>query len=309
MNRLLPAVIPLPVARYRLLFEPSTTLSLPPFAGSLFRGAFGHALRRICCVTGLPTCSPCPEYRACHYPYVFETPPPVDADRMRRYDQVPHPYVLMPGEGCKERIGAQERFDVHLTLVGAACELAPLVVQAMRSAAHTGLGAQRVSARLVESVAEPPASPIPPAVPRRVRLMLDTPLRMRLDNRNVTANQFSFGAFFGVLLRRVSMLCTFHGAGPLDLDFKALTAMARSVSDCGSTLQWWDWARHSSRQGRDVKMGGLLGYVDFSGADIAPFWSCLWLGQWVHAGKGTVMGLGAYRLIDLDNSTSAKGMV
>jgi len=42
-------------------------------------------------------------------------------------------------------------------------------------------------------------------------------------------------------------------------------------------------------------MGGLIGEIELDGADLEPFWPYLWLGQWTHAGKGAVMGLGRYR--------------
>jgi len=45
-----------------------------------------------------------------------------------------------------------------------------------------------------------------------------------------------------------------------------------------------------------VKMGGLIGEIGLEGADLEPFWPYLWLGQWTHAGKGVVMGLGRYRI-------------
>jgi hypothetical protein len=44
-------------------------------------------------------------------------------------------------------------------------------------------------------------------------------------------------------------------------------------------------------------MGGLTGEITFADSDLEPFWPWLWLGQWTHAGKGAVMGLGGYRLV------------
>jgi CRISPR/Cas system endoribonuclease Cas6 (RAMP superfamily) len=43
-------------------------------------------------------------------------------------------------------------------------------------------------------------------------------------------------------------------------------------------------------------MGGLLGRFSLAGEGLEPFWPYLWLGQWTHAGKGTSMGLGQYRI-------------
>jgi len=32
---------------------------------------------------------------------------------------------------------------------------------------------------------------------------------------------------------------------------------------------------------------------------LEPLWPLLWLGQWTHAGKGAVMGLGRYEVEEL----------
>ena len=62
-------------------------------------------------------------------------------------------------------------------------------------------------------------------------------------------------------------------------------------------LRWHDWTRYSARQDALIQMGGLVGTFTLPSAVLAPFWPCLWLGQWTHLGKGAVMGLGRYRLI------------
>lgn len=54
--------------------------------------------------------------------------------------------------------------------------------------------------------------------------------------------------------------------------------------------------RWSASQQRDVDMSGIIGsfVLDLRGAEaLFPY---LWLGQWLYAGKGTVMGMGAIRL-------------
>ena len=61
-----------PVARYRFVFEVTSDMALPDYAGSAIRGAFGHALRRIACMTHLPSCPDCPLFQSCPYSTIFE---------------------------------------------------------------------------------------------------------------------------------------------------------------------------------------------------------------------------------------------
>lgn len=114
----LPSDVPhLPIARYRLRFEAHESLRLPEYAGSMWRGAFGHALKRAVCVTREPRCPDCALYRSCAYAYVFETPPPQASAKMRKYPAAPHPYVLLPEPHEVDHVEPGRSLD--LTLVGA----------------------------------------------------------------------------------------------------------------------------------------------------------------------------------------------
>ncbi|MDS4021042.1 MAG: CRISPR system precrRNA processing endoribonuclease RAMP protein Cas6, partial [Candidatus Competibacter sp.] len=97
-------------------------------------------------------------------------------------------------------------------------------------------------------------------------------------------------------LRRISLLTAFHTDDPLETDFVGLTQAARAVELERTRLRWYDWTRYSSCQDALIQMGGLIGEIELDGAGLEPFWPYLWLGQWTHAGKGAVMGLGRYRL-------------
>lgn len=81
----------LPMGQYRARFLVESGLKLPGFLGSTIRGAFGHALKNAVCVTRLERCEPCLLYRTCPYTYIFETPPPPSADKMRLYRAAPPP--------------------------------------------------------------------------------------------------------------------------------------------------------------------------------------------------------------------------
>ena len=108
--------------------------------------------------------------------------------------------------------------------------------------------------------------------------------------------EFRFADLFSSLLRRISMLTYFHTDTPLETDFAGLTAEARDVALSDARLSWLDWTRYSSRQDTTMQMGGLVGELTVDLSDHPHLWPYLRLGQWTHAGKGTSMGLGRYRL-------------
>jgi hypothetical protein len=233
--------------------------------------------------------------------------------KMTRYTAAPHPFVLQPDlpvEGTVHTLG--------VTLIGKADAHLPYLIHALGRAGQAGIGKGRTPMKLIEvRQAQQPfdsnswtmiyqadgvlewqsavAAVIPPA-PAAVRLRFTTPLRLQGDDHLVTLSSFRFSHLFGALLRRISMLSYFHTDVPLDIDFAGLMESARHHDAAAVNLSWKEWARYSSRQHKRIQMGGLVGEVVLDLEQSPEFWPYLWLGQWVHAGKGTSMGLGRYTL-------------
>jgi len=105
--------------------------------------------------------------------------------------------------------------------------------------------------------------------------------------------------FFGSILRRISNLMAYHAAAPLAADFATLTGSAALVRMTKVSLRWADWERYSARQRSVMPMGGLVGSFHIEGHPLEQLWPYLWVGQWTHAGKATMFGNGAYRLVPL----------
>ncbi len=84
----------IPIKTYRFYFATDSAVRLPNFPGSAWRGAFGHSLKKTVCVVRNTPCNQCLLKHACAYSYVFETPPPANAEKMRKYTAAPHPFVL-----------------------------------------------------------------------------------------------------------------------------------------------------------------------------------------------------------------------
>lgn len=288
----------LDVTTLHLRFRATRSGVLPEWMGSTWRGAFGRALKQLACVTGLPECRTCPLFTKCDHARIFETPPDPTAGKMRKYNAAPHPYALLPASGGTIRAGQPVALEVRL--FGRAEANRKLVLDALNRAANRGLGPQRIALeqeqpekietrilKLDELAGEP--------VPERVEVHLVTPLRLRAGGRLAGTDSLEFGSFFSVLLRRVSMLCTFHQQ-PFQIDFRALVGAARQIQWRETGLRLERRARFSSRQGSKIDMSGLTGRLVLNGRDALPFWPWLKMGEHTLLGKGTVMGLGRYEL-------------
>lgn len=308
----------LPIAQYRAQYSVvKSSNELAYYLGSAVRGAFGHALKKAVCVTRLEHCEPCLMFRTCAYAYIFETPTPDDAEKMRLYKSAPHPYVFdLPFPGDEQP--AAGNLEIGFTLFGRGNQYLPYVLHALEEAGKQGIGRNRIElaletveqrVRWVESdwkvvyqsggklKSEPPSIAQTPPPADRFRIVFETPLRLRSEEHNIKPDNLRFADLFVALMRRISMLTYFHTDTPLETDFKRLASEARKVEFSAQEMRWHDWTRYSSRQKTTMRMGGLLGSVELDGTEIRPFWPYLWLGQWTHAGKGTSMGLGRYRLV------------
>jgi hypothetical protein len=308
--------IHLPLGRYRIGLQAIDEISFRDYSGSAWRGLFGHALKRTVCVTREPHCSECMLYHSCVYSWIFETPPPKDSKIMRRYPAAPHPFILSP-EFSLRKTPARKQINIALTLVGKANQYLPYVVETFRRMGEQGIGSSKSRFKLIHLKQQidstqdswqmlyengrllKPADPLTPkllALPKSLEIIFITPLRIRSDGQLMNPDRFAFRPFLSGLLRRLSALSYFHTDTPLECDFRALVKLAGLVKVQEKQLQWHDWTRYSSRQKTTMKMGGLLGSIKLSGEQVEPFWPVLHLGQWVHAGKGAVMGLGKYEI-------------
>ena len=314
-------------ARYRFVLRASTSLHLSAFAGSTLRGGFGHVFKRTVCVWPPGDCGRCLLRNTCAYPYVFETAPPPDAEKLRGLEQVPRPFVLEPPEGGgRQSYRPGERLDFGLVLIGRGLDYLPYFVMTFGELGRTGLGADRGRFDVVEVLAEHPsgtrriwspgagglaehervtaadlARPVALAgmseLPRRLALRFQTPARVRSEGR--VRSVPTFQEVVRALLRRLSSLCYFHCGCELQADFKGLIERASTIRTIGSELRWQEQGRVSGRQHQRIDMSGVLGRLVFEASEASvwePYLPLLAAGEWVHIGKGTVMGLGKYRI-------------
>ncbi|MCZ2152993.1 MAG: CRISPR system precrRNA processing endoribonuclease RAMP protein Cas6 [Bryobacterales bacterium] len=323
-SRTLHCLLPmLPLGRYRFEFEALQPIKSRHYPGSAWRGVFGHALKSLVCVTRAPDCRGCMLLHSCAYPYLFETPgedsenPNAESEPAPRgsatANRAPHPLIFRFESGPLE---AGSPYRVGMVLAGQATSYLSFAARALEEAADRGIGSRRDRFRLRRIEQEYPAGsghwrsilragrhvlslpavpPLLPARPRRVRIELLSPLRLRTKGRYVQADG-ALGEFAASLLRRHLMMLRFHGRKPIDEDLSGLFRSAHAWKPEAQRLYWHDWTRYSNRQQTKMQMGGLLGefVADLDG--FPEIWPSLHIGQYLHAGKGAIMGLGAYRV-------------
>lgn len=306
-----------PLARYRLEWRASTTLRLPDYAGSMLRGAFGHALRQLACMTRQKECTGCALLSTCPYPAIFAPPPPA-AHALQKFSQIPVPYVIEPPDWGARQLAAGESFAFHHVLIGRALAELPLIVLAWRRAFARGVGAGDGTAELLRvvhcggdgeteiyrpdtGIIAPHAQAIefdtpgnPETKPRELTLHFLTPLRLQKNGRALPPEKLDARTLLMALVRRASLLAEFHAGTALVEDFAPLLAAAADIRD-SKHLVWQDWTRFSSRQRQKMALGGAVGEWTLSGP-LAPFFPFLQLGTWLHVGKEAAFGLGRYTL-------------
>jgi CRISPR-associated endoribonuclease Cas6 len=131
---------------------------------------------------------------------------------------------------------------------------------------------------------------------RRIQLDFQTPLRMRTEGQYNTSPNFTQIA--QALLRRLSLLGAIYGASAAEGNdwLHRLMAQVDQVRTESAEFHVYHWDRMSGRLGRRVQMDGVMGSVRVSGdlTELAPWFR---LGEWVHVGSGTSMGMGKYRML------------
>ncbi len=280
----------------RVVLAPQEDWRPPEYAGSMLRGAFGHALRHLACAMKLRTCTGCPLEFSCMYTTIFETRRPANAPVMRNYARVPHPFLIDVALNPKEAGYGRQPLELTLRLFGEATPAAPFCQRALQEAAQRGLTRQRIPFRLAK-VEERIGQGAPAPLPDRVTLEIQTPARITFDGRPMTPERFSPAGFAMAVARRFGLLNTFWKIADHSPDFTRLKSEAARIKADAAGLRWHEMYRHSSRQKARRSVSGLLGRVALDLEDAPGLRAVLAWAPILHVGKNTSMGLGRVRIV------------
>ena len=120
------------VARYRLTYRVIRPVAFEGYLGSVLRGTFGARLRWISCPSRTAPCVGCEWRTRCAYAYVFETPVPEGAERLRTHQDIPRPFVIEAPPPGALRLAAGDELSLGLILLGRAVDYLPHFILAFR---------------------------------------------------------------------------------------------------------------------------------------------------------------------------------
>src|ERR1019366_288953 len=123
----------------------------------------------------------------------------------------------------------------------------------------------------------------------RLRVRFVTPTELKSGHQ--VADRPEFGILFGRLRDRISTLRALYGAGPLEIDFRAMGERAAAVRMTRCELRRTEVDRLSSRTGQRHPLAGFVGEAEYEG-ELGEFLAYLRLGKWVGVGRQTVWGKG-----------------
>lgn len=307
--------------RLRFLFRAAGELHFPPYkSGNIVRGAFGSIFRKLVCMPSCREAKTCEVHSTCPYALVFE-PQAACGEGPSGLGDWPRPFVFRAAhlDGSTVREGEAFHFDIHIFDVRNPA-LAYFVLS-FAQLAREGLGPGRGRAELaavdqlnldgmkvasifageqfqMHDLAAPSIVGMTeaPDLAQRVRIRFVTPTELKSGHQ--VAERPEFGILFGRLRDRISTLRTLYGAGPLEIDFRAVGERAARVKMMQCELRKTEVDRLSSRTGQRHSLGGFVGEVEYEG-DLGEFLPYLRLGKWIGVGRQTVWGKGEIDVVGL----------
>ena len=308
-------------------------LKMPEHSGSMLRGAFGVALRSLTCITDLPECRLCPLKQHCKFPHIFEAPALAAPNVQVVNPYVIH--VPVPSQQSNT-YKKGDIWHFSMTIMGAAISEIDIIIKAWQLALRTGLGTQLPYRRatlimatcneetLYSLSSSSPISKIEVQAqsinttssfttietervtfesPVQLTLQFVTPFRYQQNNRIIShPNNLDSITFIASLYNRIRLcqnnLCSnqnWNIGYECYHEFKNDIASLTIETDISENHV----SRRSNRQQRKMQLYGLKGNIHLKGdaQTIARLLPALRLGEKLHIGKNTTMGLGQYKLI------------
>ncbi|MCS7180808.1 MAG: CRISPR system precrRNA processing endoribonuclease RAMP protein Cas6 [bacterium] len=293
--------------------SPENELNLPFFRGATIRGALGYAFKKNICIKKEIVCKECNLIQDCVYIKLFE---PKIKNKNEKVEEIPRPYVIEFPNERKNLYKTGEKFQFNLILFGEAIQYFPYFFLSFIELGKTGLGKYRekfyiesvfqkypteknifkIGNEFMEKIEEKNFE-IECKDIKSIKIKFITPTKIKNEGRFIQVPEFS--VFIKAILRRVSQILYFWCDYKEKNNFSEILEDAEKVKIGRCSLKWIDYKRYSTRQKTTMKMGGILGEIEYRG-NIGKFYPLISAGSYIHIGKNTSFGLGKYLIFSPD---------
>jgi len=321
------------IYRFQVVYQFQESAHLPPFKGSMFRGALGAALIRTSCSCikkskGSQDFDVTAHEQYCSFGYLFQNEPNLVAQAEHWTTnlanmQKPRPMMINASSQIQRQYEIGDRISIELTLFGDAIEHMPLLVLALKELGEIGVGSHRAKLKLIQvgrldelgnwaavvydgrddTIRVEHLLPLPlddilshPVTTETLMIRYMTPTRLKSEG--LLSDKISFAMLFQSAYRRiVSLLAYYHSDSQLpDVAlYDQLMKEAKQIEPVTELTQWIELERYSNRQKQKMNLGGVVGMSTFRG-DWQRLIAILLLSQWTGIGKSTVFGLGQIKV-------------
>lgn len=311
--------------------EAITPLALDAYCGSALRGAFFRALwGRFCANHEAEACYECPLHEACP---VSSLVAPLRDEAPRGRD-VPRPYIITPFAFGKELYEPGETYTFSFTLIGSAAKHYAYVLRAFQEMERASLGhpLQKLQGKRGRFLVREIRATHPftgqrvclwqrgDAHPAKLQLGItsdDVAARtQQLSAQSLTIRFLSPTRLIddGHVLRhpnlsvlalrmaqRLEQVQYEYGSADTSQTvfgrerYLSIKAQAESVHLERDETKWVDIHSYSTRQRREMPIGGFVGRASFAGP-IIPLHELLIWGELLRVGKNVVKGAGLYQI-------------
>lgn len=292
----------------RITFENSVTFDV--FPTFIMRSMLGLELRKLTCLFKDRKCDNCDLNRQCAYSWLFETPVDKNNEAITGRTRASHPFLFSTDIELSETV---KEMNLTLTLIGKGIEYFPYIYHALVKAGESGILKRRthfkIDSIMVDGksvvradntlITDTPSKTwhLPTGDFKKtehLRIDFVTPYRLKKEGKFVS--RFEYEDLMRSIARRMKILTALFG----DYEVNEEQIEINEPDTMEKHLAWRDLSYYSSRQRRQIKLGGVIGVMEFQGEFAAQERAMIEAAELFNIGKNISFGLGAISITNLD---------
>jgi CRISPR-associated endoribonuclease Cas6 len=283
-----------PMNTLKFTFEVKEGGTLNEYIGSGIRGYLGRKLKQAVCTVKNTSCSDCFYKSRCAYTQLFE---PLrsnftkQSQKLIKQNQIISPLVLSVDP--IKTLSKRQSFSFNLSVIGDFPEKnKKLLVDCFKELVLFSKNNVIMSLSGVEQVQ--PLSLL--NTDQALELIIKSPLSIKHKGKVLHHNNFDVPAMLNNLIRRIKTLSIFYGEELCADTEQNWRESIKNVEVAKQHLTQVKWYRYSFAQKKQIPMQGVKGSIILTGIGLVNLLPLLQLGEQLHIGKGSLMGLGQYKL-------------